>query len=678
MRLGIRRKLIGTLILVGLLPLALSLVAILGLGARLRINTIHVSLRARANTYAHEIADRLQAELDRLYLLAHLPEVVAYTREQDVLAAGRPGGATTRPGAQTRRIEASWPKLPDNAAPLRMILHNPIAERLRLVSQSRHGEYHLMAADRYGRLIAADVKPTTYFQARQAWWKIAVAPGCSGYISSIVMDTENHHAAVVLAVPVREEHGRQIYGVLKETCDIQWIQKSFARGVIPIGATAQIFDSRANTTLFSVGRPLVARGAQARFLKNRGRMDGRWWRELLRGPILGSAPVTFGMGLQVGSGRVVVPHWNVLVSEPTALVVMPIYTIGRTIAFVGVVLIMLLFLVGYGISQREIINPVLRLRQAAGAVGRGELNVRVMPEDQAGPTFFQHDELGDLAHDFDNMTRQLQRNIHQLERSDEAKKRFLELAGHELRTPVTTIVLTADLLRRQLNVAAAEGGNTAEMLHALDIIGARARRLDKMINDILKLVQTDQFAAPLNRTTFDMRALILEVCRDQSAFLAERRQKLDLDVPAELPFFFGDREKLGDVFSNVLTNAIRFSPDGAAIHLAAHKTVDDRLEILISDSGCGIALQHLDKLFEPFQTGEDMRHHHSGTVEYGSRGLGLGLAIVRRFVEAHDGRVEVRSTPQGTQVFISLPLTLPQQTLPDSPPPVAVGDFSDI
>ncbi len=678
MRLGIRRKLIGTLVLVGLLPLALSLVAILGLGARLRINTIHVSLRARANTYAHEIADRLQAELDRLYLLAHLPEVVAYTREQDVLAAGRPGGATTRPGAGTRHIENIWPKLPDNAAPLRMILHNPIADRLRLVSQSRHGEYHLLAADRYGQLIAADVKPTAFYQAGQTWWKIAMTPGCSGYISSIVIDPENHQPAIVLAVPVREEHGQQIYGVLKETCDIGWIQKSFARGVIPIGATAQIFDRRLKTTPFAVGQPSVTRGAQARFIKNQGRMDGRWWRELLHGPILGSAPVAFGMGLQVGAGHVVVPHWNVLVSEPTALVVMPIYAIGRTIAFVGVVLILLLFLVGYGISQREIINPIIRLRQAAGAVGRGELNVRVMPEDQAGQMFFQHDELGDLAHDFDNMTRQLQRNIHQLERSDEAKKRFLELAGHELRTPVTTIVLTADLLRRKLNVAAAEGGDTAEMLHALDIIAARARRLDKMINDILKLVQTDQFSAPLNRTIFDMHALILEVCRDQSAFLAERRQKLELDVPAELPEFFGDREKLSDVLSNVLTNAIRFSPDGTAIQLAAHKTVDDHLEILISDSGCGIAAEHLDQLFQPFQTGEDMRHHHSGTVEYGSRGLGLGLAIVRRFVEAHDGRVEVRSTSQGTQVFIRLPLTVAQPTIADPPSPAAVSDFPTI
>ncbi len=678
MRLGIRRKLIGTLVLVGLLPLALSLVAILGLGARLRINTIHVSLRARANTYAHEIADRLQAELDRLYLLAHLPEVVAYTREQDVLATRRFVVTTTRPGVGTRRIENMWPGLPDNAAPLRIILHNPIADRLRLISRSSRGEYHMLAADRYGRLIAADVKPTMFYQAGQAWWKRAMTPGCSGYVSSILVDPENHQPAIVLAVPVRENHGHRIYGVLKETCNIRWIQKSFALGIGPIGATAQIFDNHSKTTLFSVGRVSVAQGAQARFIKNQGRMDGRWWRELLHGPILGSAPVAFGMGLQVGSGHVVVPHWNVLVSEPTALVVKPIYTIGRTIAFVGVVLIALLFLVGYGISQREIVNPIMRLRQAAGAVGRGELNVRVISEDQTGHVFFQHDELGDLAHDFDNMTRQLQRNIHQLERSDEAKKRFLELAGHELRTPVTTIVLTADLLRRQLNIAAADGGNTSEMLHALDIIGARARRLDKMINDILKLVQTDQFSAPLNRTTFDMHALILEVCRDQSAFLAERRQKIELDLPDQLPPFFGDREKLSDVLINVLTNAIRFSPDGAVIHLAAHKTVDDRLEILICDSGSGIAPQHLEQIFQPFQTGEDMRHHHSGTVEYGSRGLGLGLAIVRRFVEAHDGRVDVRSTPEGTQVFISLPLTVPPPTAPEPPLSAAIADFPTI
>ena len=107
-----------------------------------------------------------------------------------------------------------------------------------------------------------------------------------------------------------------------------------------------------------------------------------------------------------------------------------VYTGARFVGGVGVALILVLFILGIAISNREIFMPILRLREATAAVGRGELNVRLL-SDAADPTF-RKDELGDLARDFDEMTRQLQKNVNQLARSNEAKRRFMELAGHEL------------------------------------------------------------------------------------------------------------------------------------------------------------------------------------------------------------------------------------------------------
>ena len=150
--------------------------------------------------------------------------------------------------------------------------------------------------------------------------------------------------------------------------------------------------------------------------------------------------------------------------------------------------------------------------------------------------------------------------------------------------------------------------------------------------------------------------MILEVVAEQGAFLAERRQKIQYDMPDKLPPLAGDRDKLSDVFTNVISNAIRFSPDGSTIKIAAHKTFQDNIEIDVEDAGSGIATESMGEIFEPFAGIEDTLHHHSGTTEYGSKGAGLGLAIVRRFVELHGGVVKIDSTPQGTRVKISLPL----------------------
>jgi signal transduction histidine kinase len=337
--------------------------------------------------------------------------------------------------------------------------------------------------------------------------------------------------------------------------------------------------------------------------------------------------------------------------------------------------------------------PIIRLREATAAVGRGELNVRLL-SDASDPTF-RKDELGDQARDFDEMTRQLQKNVNQLARSNEAKRRFMELAGHELRTPVTYLVGVCQLAQRQLqqlSIAATDGQpenqdtvalaqkNAAATQSALAKIAAKTQRLSRIIDNLLKLVTNDQFTTRMNKAPVDMRALLLQVTSDHRPFIAERKQQLVVDVAENLPPIDADRDKLEDALTNLLSNAIRFSPDGSTIRVAAHEVVGDMLEILVEDSGPGIPAEDLANLFEPFYTGSDILHHHSGTFEFGSKGIGLGLAIVRRFIELHGGIVRahtlskpapgaapVPGVPTGTQFQILLPLNK-DTDMPDTPP----------
>ena len=206
--------------------------------------------------------------------------------------------------------------------------------------------------------------------------------------------------------------------------------------------------------------------------------------------------------------------------------------------------------------------------------------------------------------------------------------------------------------------------NAASLASGLSKIAAKTQRLSRIIDNLLKLVNNDQFTTRLNKQPVDMRALILQVAADHRPFIQERRQQLLLEVSENLRPLDADPDKLEDAITNLLSNAIRFSPDGSIVRLAAREVPGDMLEILVEDSGPGIPDVDLAHLFEPFYTGEDILHHHSGMFEFGSKGIGLGLAIVRRFIELHGGIVRASSVSRdgkasGTRFQILLPFGKP-------------------
>ncbi len=215
--------------------------------------------------------------------------------------------------------------------------------------------------------------------------------------------------------------------------------------------------------------------------------------------------------------------------------------------------------------------------------------------------------------------------------------------------------------------------NAAATQSALAKISAKTQRLSRIIDNLLKLVNNDQFTTRLDKSLVDIRALLLQVTSDQRPFITERNQQLVLDIAQNLPSIEADRDKLEDAISNLLSNAIRFSPDEGTVRVSAREVTGDMIEILVEDSGPGIPQQDLANLFEPFYTGSDILHHHSGTIEFGSKGIGLGLAIVRRFIELHGGVVRAHTILRdgktaGTQFQILLPLNKDQESEDNSPP----------
>ncbi|HVX85661.1 MAG TPA: ATP-binding protein [Phycisphaerae bacterium] len=711
MRLGIRRKLIGTLILVGLFPLAMSLIVVLGGGAWIQLDRIRGAHADAAADCSDRLSGILRDEVEKLTLLSRFPRVVAYVQQankdhvtqtgdltpQTAPAASQPAASqpslTPAPTDADLRLDQLWPSLPASDDRVAQRLHNELADRLHLLADISGNPREILVTNLYGELIAANSKSDDFFQADEDWWQQCYDDGRGQlYLSTVVADPAHPDRKVVsIALPMydRPAAPHKVIGIIKDKIPVSWLLRPMRDRAADLRAAAQLVDLDTQRTVYQTEAAPTNERARQFFFTHRSNGVVPISTLLFNNIIVGSAQVPLAKRLQLPSTmRMALPNWAVVVSKPSEEAMTPVYHTAITVAGVGIALVLVLFILGVAISNREVIQPILRLREATAAVGRGELNVRLLSGSVEEDPTFRKDELGDLARDFDEMTRQLQKNLNTLARSNEAKRRFMELAGHELRTPVTYLLGVCQLAQRQLqqlSEAATDGQpedersvalaakNAAAVQGALAKISAKTQRLSRIIDNLLKLVNNDQFTTRMNKAPVDIRALLLQVTSDHRPFIAERKQQLVVEVAENLPSIEADRDKLEDALTNLISNAIRFSPDGGTVRVAAHEVAPapetgggaagagPMIEILVEDSGPGIPAADLANLFEPFYTGSDILHHHSGTFEFGSKGIGLGLAIVRRFVELHGGIVRAHpilrnGQTAGTQFQILLPV----------------------
>ena len=237
-----------------------------------------------------------------------------------------------------------------------------------------------------------------------------------------------------------------------------------------------------------------------------------------------------------------------------------------------------------------------------------------------------------------------------LSEASQLKTAFIEVASHEFNTPITLVLGLSELLMLK------DPGRDEGDRQIVAQIARAARQLAKLVADTLTLMRSNEFERTIHRAPADLALLLHEAADRLMPFVELRHLRLDVDVPADLGTFEVDAPKVRDAVLNLLTNALKFTPDGGEIALAARLTPADEAEIAISDRGIGMEPRAVRRLFEPFFTEFDPSRHSTGDFGFEKRGLGLGLSIVRQFVELHGGRIAAESEPgQGTRVTIHLP-----------------------
>lgn len=237
-----------------------------------------------------------------------------------------------------------------------------------------------------------------------------------------------------------------------------------------------------------------------------------------------------------------------------------------------------------------------------------------------------------------------------LAESDALKTAFLEVASHEFNTPINLVSGLTELLRLL------DPNRSAEEAEILEQLTRASRQLARLVATTLTLMEADDFRRTIHRGPTDLADLLQGVADQVRPFVRARRQELTVAIDTGLGEFDVDADKIRDAVINLLTNAVKFTPDGCRITLEADLIAPDEAEIRVIDTGEGLSERSISRLFRPFFTEFDPSRHSSGDFGYNKRGLGLGLSLVRKFVELHQGTVRARSEPGRGAIFsITLP-----------------------
>jgi signal transduction histidine kinase len=274
----------------------------------------------------------------------------------------------------------------------------------------------------------------------------------------------------------------------------------------------------------------------------------------------------------------------------------------------------------------------LKLERKDGSV----LDCMTMPLPD-GATMLTFQDISDT----ENVERALRERNEALETADQMKVDFVHHVSYELRSPLTTIIGFAHFLSDPVT-----GPLTPKQEEYLGYITASTNALLAIINNILDLATIDAGAMSLNLGSVDIRKTIEAAAEGIQDRLATDRIELKVEVDPNIGSFVGDERRVVQVLYNLLANAVGFSPQGAAIGLSAGRT-EHSVVFAVTDSGPGIPPDVKDKVFDWFES------HSQGSRH---RGAGLGLSLVRSFVELHGGKVRVDSVVgKGTTVTCDFP-----------------------
>jgi signal transduction histidine kinase len=319
-----------------------------------------------------------------------------------------------------------------------------------------------------------------------------------------------------------------------------------------------------------------------------------------------------------------------------------LHTMQNLLAQLGLIAVVVAILGGIAVAQR-ITAPIQRLVRGADEMERGNythpLNIK------------SRDEIGHLAKRFDEMRQREAVYVQSLQEVARLKSEFINIASHELRTPISVIRGFHDLLASE-----GLGPMNPAQVKALEAIESSLISLTRVAEDATKLSQIEGERLVLSVEDHDVASVLRKGVEDAITDARKRELDLSVDVEPDMPPARMDGMRIAQAVTQLVRNSIRFTPDGGLVEVGAWREAED-LVIRVRDNGIGIPEEKRRDLFDrSFMVRNSLHHHSSNSLEFNSAGMGLGLAIVRGILEAHGGSITVESqVSRGTTFLARLP-----------------------
>ncbi|MCP4347325.1 MAG: response regulator [Desulfobacterales bacterium] len=457
------------------------------------------------------------------------------------------------------------------------------------------------------------------------------------FISDVFAGTLNEKPVFTVSFPVKRKD--TVVGILFGTVNLEYFSRTY---IEPIKVGQHGYAYMANRKGFLVSHPdksliLNPDAKESGFVGKIVSED-----KGLADYTLGGVKKTAAFGKNQETG------WVIGVTADYSDIMTPVTFLGRMNLFITAVLILLMTLLIFFVVK-AIVRPISHLRDAMQQMQKGEMGGQIHIE--------RRDEIGDLARSFNEMSKDLADSYQQIEtqnrelqRLDKLKDEFLANTSHELRTPLNGIIGIADSL-----IGGAVGPLMEEQRYNLSLIVSSGRRLTNLVNDILDFSKLRQQDIQLRTRPLDMRSVTHVVIMLFQTLVGNKNLRLVNQIPPDIPAARADEDRVQQILHNLVGNAVKFTEEGT-VSISA-EVRDEHLAVTVSDTGIGIPLDRLDRIFESFEQADG-----STAREYG--GTGLGLAVTKKLVELHGGTIEVRSSPGRGSTF-SFTLPVAQDQIPE-------------
>jgi len=291
---------------------------------------------------------------------------------------------------------------------------------------------------------------------------------------------------------------------------------------------------------------------------------------------------------------------------------------GLGLVIIGLVVAILVLPVSRYITKR-----VKGLSESASRIAEGDLSHRATAKGK--------DEIGELGRAFNRMADKLEKMI-------QSGKELTANVSHELRSPLARIRVAEELLREKL-----EGIDEHDWKRHLDGIREDIEELDRLIGQILNLSKMDLHDAPLTLENIDPLELIKELLERFGPAMSQKGLRLTKELSFDPPFV-ADKEALRTALSNILDNAVKFTPENGMVSVKT-RSKEEFLEISVTNAFEALSQEDLEKIFDPFHRAQDVP----------KTGSGLGLAITKKIIHRHGGTIKAFNTEEGLQIQIELP-----------------------